>query len=376
MRRRPARFSEPALTDCFPHPSDVCAVSLDGRGSFRVNAQLLSWQGRLTGLRPRRVVRWFQASGGSLVPSLLVIQTRTVIHFHRWRKSPCALAKAHPVAHVHLVKSASSPAFLRAQLPEECKEREESAIGMLGQSPHLIGGILWIQNPMRAVHCNLSQNGIDHQVCPEDMTSQLEEEEEFVDGGAVLLDEDGPSFRDISPPAYQRRSAPQRSVSESELTRPGYVKLSKPVALWTQQDVCKWLKKHCPSQHQIYSDSFKQHDITGRALMRLTDRKLERMGIMQEVQRQHILQQVLQLRVREEVRTLQLLTQEFSKWEVAVRRVDSFELDPPLRSLCGWFHSVCPTTSGHPGAQTERTGQTLQQFSFPAFAHGLTSLDQ
>lgn len=43
--------------------------------------------------------------------------------------------------------------------------------------------------------------------------------------------------------------------------------------------------------------------------MRLTDRKLERMGIMQEAQRQHILQQVLQLRVREEVRTLQLLTQ-------------------------------------------------------------------
>lgn len=47
------------------------------------------------------------------------------------------------------------------------------------------------------------------------------------------------------------------------LKQPGYVKLSKPVALWTQQDVCKWLKKHCPNQHQIYSDSFKQHDITG-----------------------------------------------------------------------------------------------------------------
>lgn len=42
------------------------------------------------------------------------------------------------------------------------------------------------------------------------------------------------------------------------------MKLSKPVALWTQQDVCKWLKKHCPNQHQIYSDSFKQHDITGK----------------------------------------------------------------------------------------------------------------
>ncbi|XP_033980259.1 sterile alpha motif domain-containing protein 12 isoform X1 [Trematomus bernacchii] len=180
---------------------------------------------------------------------------------------------------------------------------------MLGQSPHLIGGILWIQNPMRAVHCNLSQNGIDHQMCPEDMTSQPEEEEESVDAGSLLLDDDSPSYQDVSPLMYQRRAPPQRSVSESELSRPGYVKLSKPVALWTQQDVCKWLKKHCPNQHQIYSDSFKQHDITGRALMRLTDRKLERMGIMQEAQRQHILQQVLQLRVREEVRTLQLLTQ-------------------------------------------------------------------
>ncbi|XP_064298266.1 sterile alpha motif domain-containing protein 12 isoform X4 [Phalacrocorax carbo] len=89
----------------------------------------------------------------------------------------------------------------------------------------------------------------------------------------------------------------------------GTVKLTKPVALWTQQDVCKWLKKHCPNQYQIYSESFKQHDITGRALLRLTDKKLERMGIAQESLRQHILQQVLQLKVREEVRNLQLLTQ-------------------------------------------------------------------
>ncbi|XP_037330645.2 sterile alpha motif domain-containing protein 12 [Pungitius pungitius] len=162
---------------------------------------------------------------------------------------------------------------------------------------------------VEAVHCNLSQNGISHQRCPEDMTSQLEDEGVSVDAGPVLLDDDSPRFHEVSPPAYQRHPPPHRSVSESELSRPGYVKLSKPVALWTQPDVCKWLKKHCPNQHQIYSDSFKQHDITGRALMRLTDRKLERMGIMQEAQRQHILQQVLQLRVREEVRTLQLLTQ-------------------------------------------------------------------
>ncbi len=70
-----------------------------------------------------------------------------------------------------------------------------------------------------AVHCNLSQNGIDHQMCPEDVTSQLEEEEDSVDAGAVLLDNDSPSYPNTSPPMYQRRSPPHRSVSESELTR-------------------------------------------------------------------------------------------------------------------------------------------------------------
>ncbi|XP_046690340.1 sterile alpha motif domain-containing protein 12 isoform X5 [Silurus meridionalis] len=176
---------------------------------------------------------------------------------------------------------------------------------MLGQTPHLVGGILWIQNPMRAVHCNLSQNGIDHQGCMADASSHVEEES--VDQGPGL--NDGSSSFQQHSPGFQHCTPPQRSVSESELSKSGTVKLSKPVALWTQQDVCKWLKKHCPNQHQVYSDAFKQHDITGRALMRLTDRKLERMGIMQESQRQFILQQVLQLRVREEVRTLQLLTQ-------------------------------------------------------------------
>ncbi|XP_043994963.1 sterile alpha motif domain-containing protein 12 isoform X4 [Gambusia affinis] len=203
---------------------------------------------------------------------------------------------------------------------------------------------------VEAVHCNLSQNGIDHQLRPEDMTSQLEEDEELVDAEAVLLDDDSPSYPDLRRPSYHRRSPPHRSVSESELTRPGYVKLSKPVALWTQQDVCKWLKKHCPNQHQIYSDSFKQHDITGRALMRLTDRKLERMGIIHEAQRQHILQQVLQLRVREEVRTLQLLTQ---AQPVLLRAQQIQQLS--FASLQQQPASA-PLVPSHPSAQTLRNG--------------------
>ncbi|CAB1451949.1 unnamed protein product [Pleuronectes platessa] len=91
-------------------------------------------------------------------------------------------------------------------------------------------------------------------------------------------------------------------------TSPTLSSLSKPVVLWTQQDVCKWLKKHCPHNYLTYVEAFSHHAITGRALLRLNGEKLERMGIVQETLRQEVLQQVLQLQVREEVRNLQLLS--------------------------------------------------------------------
>lgn len=47
----------------------------------------------------------------------------------------------------------------------------------------------------------------------------------------------------------------------------------------------------------------------GRALLRLNADKLQRMGLTQEAQRQEVLQQVLHLQVREEGRSLQLLSQ-------------------------------------------------------------------
>jgi hypothetical protein len=35
------------------------------------------------------------------------------------------------------------------------------------------------------------------------------------------------------------------------------------VVLWSQQDVCKWLKKHCPHNYLVYVEAFSQHAITG-----------------------------------------------------------------------------------------------------------------
>ncbi|XP_075599557.1 sterile alpha motif domain-containing protein 12 isoform X2 [Balearica regulorum gibbericeps] len=143
---------------------------------------------------------------------------------------------------------------------------------------------------VEAIHCNLNPNGIDHPIPTEGINLQLE-------GEGV----ESPSVKNTSTPkGSESKETPKRQQVEPEVSKSGTVKLTKPVALWTQQDVCKWLKKHCPNQYQIYS----------RALLRLTDKKLERMGIAQESLRQHILQQVLQLKVREEVRNLQLLTQD------------------------------------------------------------------
>nr|XP_055205650.1 sterile alpha motif domain-containing protein 12 isoform X2 [Gorilla gorilla gorilla] len=155
---------------------------------------------------------------------------------------------------------------------------------------------------VEALHCGLNPRGIDHPAHAEGIKLQIEGE------GVESQSIKNKNFQKVP----DQKGTPKRLQAEAETAKSATVKLSKPVALWTQQDVCKWLKKHCPNQYQIYSESFKQHDITGRALLRLTDKKLERMGIAQENLRQHILQQVLQLKVREEVRNLQLLTQAYT----------------------------------------------------------------
>nr|XP_048313194.1 sterile alpha motif domain-containing protein 12 isoform X2 [Myodes glareolus] len=142
---------------------------------------------------------------------------------------------------------------------------------------------------VEALHCGLTPRGIDHPAHAEGIKLQIEGE------GVESQSIKNKNFQKVS----DQKGTPKRLQGEAETTKSAAVKLSKPVALWTQQDVCKWLKKHCPNQYQIYR----------RALLRLTDKKLERMGIVQEKQRQHVLQQVLQLKVREEVRNLQLLTQ-------------------------------------------------------------------
>nr|XP_055199554.1 sterile alpha motif domain-containing protein 10 isoform X1 [Nyctereutes procyonoides] len=123
-----------------------------------------------------------------------------------------------------------------------------------------------------------------------------------------------PSAPALPPPHRTRHPSPPQGRIYSDHyglyhTSPSLGGLTRPVVLWSQQDVCKWLKKHCPHNYLIYVEAFSQHAITGRALLRLNGEKLQRMGLAQEAQRQEVLQQVLRLQVREEGRSLQLLSQ-------------------------------------------------------------------
>ncbi|KAJ7332167.1 hypothetical protein JRQ81_014347 [Phrynocephalus forsythii] len=164
-----------------------------------------------------------------------------------------------------------------------------------------------------AAHFSFCQNLLEHTVSAENLNYRLQRS-----SGTSLTWHDGRSQRSAGGRTVKLLQQPGTEGSQGRNsdnygiyhTSPTLGSLTKPVVLWTQQDVCKWLKKHCPHNYLIYVEAFSHHAITGRALLRLNAEKLQRMGILHESQRQEVLQQVLQLQVREEVRNLQLLSQE------------------------------------------------------------------
>lgn len=58
----------------------------------------------------------------------------------------------------------------------------------------------------------------------------------------------------------QHRSCDNYGIYHTSPTQPSLI---RPVVLWSQQDVCKWLKKHCPHNYLTYVEAFSHHAITG-----------------------------------------------------------------------------------------------------------------
>ncbi|XP_050001093.1 sterile alpha motif domain-containing protein 12 isoform X3 [Alexandromys fortis] len=99
---------------------------------------------------------------------------------------------------------------------------------------------------VEALHCGLNPRGIDHPAHAEGIKLQIEA------GGVESQSIKNKNFQKVP----DQKGTPKRLQGEAETAKSATVKLSKPVALWTQQDVCKWLKKHCPNQYQIYRSAW------------------------------------------------------------------------------------------------------------------------
>uniref|UniRef100_A0A3Q4BJG1 SAM domain-containing protein n=1 Tax=Mola mola TaxID=94237 RepID=A0A3Q4BJG1_MOLML len=80
--------------------------------------------------------------------------------------------------------------------------------------------------------------------------------------------------------------------------------VSKRVSLWSVEDVFEWVKDQFPAHTSMLHTAIIQHAISGRALLRLKDYHLEVLGVESEQQQKEILQDLLLLRVQEEINEL------------------------------------------------------------------------
>ncbi|EDW47902.1 protein aveugle [Drosophila sechellia] len=85
-----------------------------------------------------------------------------------------------------------------------------------------------------------------------------------------------------------------QNKTRTKTTRP------KAVYLWTVSDVLKWYRRHC-SEYTQYEQLFAQHDITGRALLRITDSSLQRMGVTDNRDREAIWREIVKQRLKTDI---------------------------------------------------------------------------
>ncbi|KAK9412278.1 sterile alpha motif domain-containing protein 12-like [Crotalus adamanteus] len=79
----------------------------------------------------------------------------------------------------------------------------------------------------------------------------------------------------------------------------------RPVAQWTAAEVCAWLRgKTLGTPGSPLLEAANSHAISGKALLRLSEETLERMGIVPKSLREELLQEILLLRIQQEMEDL------------------------------------------------------------------------
>lgn len=81
----------------------------------------------------------------------------------------------------------------------------------------------------------------------------------------------------------------------------------KPVFFWSNAEVMKWLKRHCEQFYGEYGHFFVDNDITGRSLVHLDLKSLEKMGIKNEDHRDELYRTILKLKIKSDILELKHL---------------------------------------------------------------------
>ncbi|KAH3782646.1 protein aveugle-like [Dreissena polymorpha] len=118
----------------------------------------------------------------------------------------------------------------------------------------------------------------------------------------------------VNKPKLKEQTSTTSTTSSKKVTR----SKTKPLYFWTSADVNKWLKKHGGHSYDLYGDLFLQQDVTGRTLIRLTEYKLEKIGITNTQHRHELMHYVLKLRLKHENNDLKNLDQRGSGFELPV----------------------------------------------------------
>ncbi|XP_033644579.1 protein aveugle-like [Asterias rubens] len=81
----------------------------------------------------------------------------------------------------------------------------------------------------------------------------------------------------------------------------------KTVYHWGNAEVIRWLRKHHTHYYNQYSRVFQEHDLSGRALVRLDPIRMEKMGITNSEHIADLLEHIFRLRLKHEQNELKIL---------------------------------------------------------------------
>ncbi|XP_053793407.1 sterile alpha motif domain-containing protein 12-like [Vidua chalybeata] len=82
----------------------------------------------------------------------------------------------------------------------------------------------------------------------------------------------------------------------------------RPAGQWSGAEVGSWLAAHGGAAG--LAELAREHALTGRALLRLTEGSLRRMGVAPRSRRRELLRELLRLRLQQEVRELRSIAGE------------------------------------------------------------------